>query len=420
MGAKPYPAYKDSGVEWIGDIPEHWEVRKVGNVSRLLSAAESDGDYTVALENIEPWTGNYVFTDSEYAASGIPFETGDVLFGKLRPYLAKVYLAKSSGLAIGDLFTLRTTTSQAPEFFALLLRCKSFIDIVDGLTYGAKMPRVSFSQFKVLPIPTPPLEEQQLIASFLDRETGMIDTLVEQQQQLISLLKEKRQSLISHTVTKGLNPIVRMKDSGVDWIGDIPEHWEVKRLKSLVEVHKRISGDLDRDVLSVTQRGLKVKDLTSNEGQHAMDYSKYQLVSVGDFVLNHMDLVTGYVGLANISGVTSPDYRVVRPLRDSGVENEFLLHIFQDCYHQRRWFKYGQGAAHLGRWRLPRQQFLDFSIPVPPKFEQSQIYQHINERLAHIAHTIDKANQSIALLKERRSSLISAAVTGKIDVREAA
>lgn len=201
MGAKPYPAYRDSSVEWIGEIPEHWEVGKIGNVSRLLSTSESNGDYTVALENIEPWTGNYLYTDSEYASSGTPFEQGDVLFGKLRPYLAKVYLANSSGLAIGDLFTLRTTSTQAPEFFALWLRCREFIDIVDGMTYGAKMPRVSFSQFKVLPIPSPPLEEQKQIASFLDAETSKIDTLIEKANQSIALLKERRSSLISAAVT---------------------------------------------------------------------------------------------------------------------------------------------------------------------------------------------------------------------------
>ncbi|MCJ8347609.1 restriction endonuclease subunit S, partial [bacterium] len=267
-----------------------------------------------------------------------------------------------------------------------------------------------------VPITFPPLPEQKVIAKFLDQETQKIDLLVGKSEKLIELLKEKRQALISHTVTKGLDPNVKMKDSGVEWLGEIPEHWNTIRLRYLFKIQKRIAGKLGYDVLSITQKGLKIKDIESNAGQLSMDYSKYQIVEINDFAMNHMDLLTGWVDKSTIQGVTSPDYRVFS-LKHENSERDFFLRLLQMCYSDKIFFPFGQGSSQFGRWRLPTRKFSDFIFPMPPLNEQRKICLFIDTEFNKIDLLINKSKTVISTLKEKRTSLISAAVTGKIDVR---
>jgi type I restriction enzyme S subunit len=270
--------------------------------------------------------------------------------------------------------------------------------------------------FSNIKIPAPALEEQQKIAQFLDHETAKIDTLIEKQQRLIELLKEKRQAVISHAVTKGLNPNAPMKESGVEWLGDVPEGWEIKRFKNLFKIEKRIAGKLGYEILSITQKGIKVKDTESGEGQLSMDYSKYQIVHKGDFAMNHMDLLTGFVDISKYEGVTSPDYRVFT-LADKNSFPDYYLCFLQMGYLNKLFFPFGQGAANLGRWRLPTEAFNDFLAPYPPENEQKEIADFIKATLEKMSFLVEKSNSAIELMQERRTALISAAVTGKIDVR---
>ena len=259
--------------------------------------------------------------------------------------------------------------------------------------------------------------EQSDISNFLDHETAKIDTLIEKQQQLIKLLKEKRQAVISHAVTKGLNPNTPMRDSKVQWVGDVPEHWQVKRFKNIFKIRKRISGELGYDILSITQKGIKIKDIESGNGQLSMDYSKYQIVNIGDFAMNHMDLLTGFVDISKYNGVTSPDYRVFT-LDDKNSVPEYFLCYLQMGYINKIFFPFGRGAAHIGRWRLPTEAFNEFLAPCPPEKEQRKISIFIVKTLKQMSALEEKATKAIKLMQERRSALISAAVTGKIDVRK--
>jgi type I restriction enzyme S subunit len=181
-------------------------------------------------------------------------------------------------------------------------------------------------------------------------------------------------------------------------------------LKFLFQIVKDISGELGHDVLSVTQRGIKKKDLTTNEGQMSMDYSKYQFVRPGQFVMNHMDLLTGYVDVSNYDGVTSPDYRVFEVSNDS-VSPRYYLSIFQMCYHTRIFYGLGSGVSTMGRWRLPSDEFLNFPLPYPPLTEQHQIVSFLDEKTSLIDDLIKKKEQKIGLLKEYRTSLINRVIT---------
>lgn len=194
------------------------------------------------------------------------------------------------------------------------------------------------------------------------------------------------------------------KKSNESWMQDIPEHWSLFRQKHIFGITKRIIGELDRDVLSITQKGIKVKDIESGAGQLSMDYSKYQQVDRGDFAMNHMDLLTGFVDISKNSGVISPDYRVFK-LAHTESDAQFLLYILQLSYTQRIFFKYGKGVSMLGRWRLPAENFKNFVIPIPPKEEQTTIANFLDYKLEKIDRFLAKKKQLLLLSTERRKSL---------------
>ena len=201
------------------------------------------------------------------------------------------------------------------------------------------------------------------------------------------------------------------KDSGVEWLGEVPGHWDVRKARWLCEIKKRIAGELGHEVLSITQQGIRVRDLESNDGQISMDYSKYQLVEVGDFAMNHMDLLTGYVDIAEVPGVTSPDYRVFS-IRNSAIcHDKYLLYLFQMGYRNRIFFAYGQGSSQLGRWRMPTEQFYELAFPLPPATEQTQIAAFLDHETAKIDALVAEQRRLMELLKEKRQAVISHAVT---------
>ena len=200
------------------------------------------------------------------------------------------------------------------------------------------------------------------------------------------------------------------KPSGVEWLGDVPEHWQVKPNKYVFKIQKRIAGTLGFNVLSITQKGLKIKDIESNAGQMAQDYSKYQIVNVGDFAMNHMDLLTGWIDIAKVTGVTSPDYRVFE-VRNEKVNKEYFLHLFQLGYRDKILFAFGQGAAQMGRWRLQSEAFNTLKMPSPSIEEQQKIVSFLDTETARIDNLIAKQEKLIELLEEQRKSIISHAVT---------
>jgi type I restriction enzyme S subunit len=201
------------------------------------------------------------------------------------------------------------------------------------------------------------------------------------------------------------------KPSGVEWLGEVPEHWDVKRVRRIFEIKKRIAGELGFDILSITQQGIKVRDPDSNDGQISMDYSKYQMVEPGDFAMNHMDLLTGYVDISKRLGVTSPDYRVFSVIDPSDSDPGYLLYVFQMGYRQKILYAYGQGSSQLGRWRLPTAEFQNWAIPFPSVKEQVSIATFLDRETAKIDALIAEQQRLIELLQEKRQAVISHAVT---------
>jgi type I restriction enzyme S subunit len=212
-----------------------------------------------------------------------------------------------------------------------------------------------------------------------------------------------------------LKPHAVMRDSGGVWLGEVPKGWDVLRGRQLFEIKKRISGELGHPVISVTQEGLRVKDVESGEGQLSQDYSKYQTVGVGEFAMNSMDLLTGGVGIATSIGVTSPDYRVFAIRDESRCCDRYMLHVLRMLYRNRGFYAWGQGSAQLGRWRLPRKRFNDFPFPVPPFTEQAAIARFLDWANGRLERAIRAKRKVIALLNEQKQAIIHRAVTRGLD-----
>lgn len=201
------------------------------------------------------------------------------------------------------------------------------------------------------------------------------------------------------------------KDSGVKWIGEIPSHWDTKQFRRFFLIKKDVANCLGYDVLSVTQKGLKVKDIESNEGQMANDYSKYQIVEVGDFVMNSMDLLTGYIDCAKQKGVTSPDYKSFRVRQAINLNKQYYLYIFQFCYKGRIFYNLGRGVSNKGRWRLPSENLNRFMLPVPPLHEQQAIVDYLKDKTFKIEQYVSARERERELLDSLKQSEIANVVT---------
>lgn len=420
-------AMKDSGVEWIGEIPEDWDVKRLKHVAKIQ-------------------TGNTpTKTDEQYySTNGIDWIKSDNLLG-----------TKGISESKEKLSTEGEKTARIAAPYSTLVCCIGTVGkigyTIKPVAYNQQINAVTFNSANVywkygmyhlsvqqeqqqyfqngnvlkilntdnqkkVSLPVPPLSEQQKIADFLDEKVVHIDSLVSQTKESIEAFKAYKQALITETVTKGLNPDVKMKDSGIEWIGEIPEHWDAWKLKQLFEIKKIIAGKLGYDILSITQNGLKIKDISSNEGQISADYSKYQIVDIGDFAMNHMDLLTGWVDCATFSGVTSPDYRVFKSRNPQTVYNDYYKYVFQMSYSNKIFYGLGQGVSNLGRWRLPTNNFLNFGIPHPHMNEQQQIAEFLDDKTAHIDALIADKEKMVKELQEYKKSLIYEYVTGKKEV----
>jgi type I restriction enzyme S subunit len=426
-----YPACKPSGLPWLGDIPEHWPTRRLKFVApastEKLKEKPTDAVY-LGLEHIESGTGRLLLDApvESVDSSVIVFHKGDVLFGKLRPYLAKVICAEFNGVGTSELLVLRPVSEAHDRFLFYLLLSTGFINLIDSMTYGTKMPRASSEQVGDVAVPLPPLPEQRAIAAFLDHETAKIDTLIAKKERLIDLLDEKRAALISRAVTKGLDPAVPMKDSGVEWLGEIPRKWEVKRLKFLAEVRSgtakgRDFGDRDTvelpylRVANVQDGYLDLSDVaTITIGRN--EIKRYSL-RVGDVLMNEGGdfdkLGRGSVWHGQIELCVHQNH--VFAVRPYSIEDSHWINTITFTDYGKHYFilksKQSTNLASISASNLE-----NLPILMPPSTERRQILEFVNRETANLQSLISRVQDGSERLREYRAALIAAAVTGKIRV----
>ena len=203
-----------------------------------------------------------------------------------------------------------------------------------------------------------------------------------------------------------MNQYEQYRDSGVDWIGAVPSHWSVERTKYRFQIAKRQVPHAGQEILSITQSGIRPKNIAENEGQMAQNYDGYQEVHVGDFAMNSMDLLTGWVDLSQYEGLTSPDYRVFAPVDADAINPTYFKYVFQLLYMRKIYYKFGQGVSNLGRWRLQKPAFMNFPLPVPPSIEQSAIAKHLDSVTAEIHDLKLKLAEQRALLERYKRQVV--------------
>ena len=363
---------KDSGVEWIGKIPKDWEI--VPLTKQLDSIVDyrgktpektEEGTFLVTAKNIKDGKICYELSKEyvreadyeEIMHRGIP-QIGDILFTTEAP-LGQVANVDRTDIALAQrIIKFRALSTVNNYYLKYWMLNEGFQQFLHSLSTGSTATGIKSSKLFLLPLVRPNIEQQNKIVEYLDAKCSKIDEIVEKQKVIIEKLEEYKLSIITEAVTSGINPDVEMKDSGSVWFGNIPINWEMKRLKYVFHIQKDIAGEEGHTVLSITQRGIIPKDFSNNEGQFANSYANYQLVHKGDFAMNHMDLLTGWVDISKYEGVTSPDYRVFVLNDKNGMCPKYYLYMMQMCYSARIFYGLGQGVSGMGRWRLQADNHL--------------------------------------------------------------
>ncbi len=383
--------------------------RKLKTLVRLITEKSSNVDFKIGLENIESWTGRFQESESDFEGEGVRFEPGDLLFGKLRPYLAKAWVADREGAAVGDFFVIRPDDAIDADFLRHTLLTPGVIDEVSSSVYGAKMPRVNWEFMRELEVLAPEREVQQAVIKFLDRETAEIDAFIADQEQLIELITERRAATISHAVTKGLDPTVPMKDSGIEWLGEIPATWAVGTARRFFR-----SRDSERIPLSSEERSYRQGDYPYFGASGVID-------SVDDYLFSERLVLVSEDG-ANLILRSKP----IAFVADGKYWVNNHAHILEPLTGFPDFWAHRLDSAPVAPWvtgaaqpKLTIESLMGLPVACPTNpGEFREIEDYLDRELSGLNATIADAREAVALSLERRAALISAAVTGKIDVRQ--
>ena len=437
---QPYPAYKDSGVDWLGEIPRHWEMKRLKYAAAMNSdvlSESTDPDHVLQyldISNVDS-TGS-ILDIQEMRFENAPsrarrqVQDGDTIISTVRTYLRAIAhidrppdnLIVSTGFAV-----LRPTPELEPKYLWRLVQSSRFVDAVVAHSVGVGYPAIAPTRLADLSVWVPPLEEQRAIATFLDCETAKIDALVAKQERLIALLQEKRAALISHAVTKGLDPDVEVKDSGIPWLGEIPGHWEVRRLKFAANVQSGVAKGRDLEgrkiinppylrVANVQNGYVDLSDVATiaiaedEIDRYSLKAGDVLMTEGGDFD----KLGRGTVWEAQIEPCVHQNHIfAIRPY--CGVSSYWISTITQTDYARHYFILRSKQSTNLAS--ISSTNLMELPVVLPPDSEQEAILIHLGHETAKLDALIAKAQEMIERLQEYRTALISAAVTGKIDVR---
>ena len=416
---------KDSGIEWIGEIPEGWESKTLKYVSTFMQTKYVDSYGTlpyIGLENIVSWNGSFIETDSQYdREQSLICEPGDILFGKLRPYLAKVYMNPELQCCSGEFAVIRIQ-EQYTRYMWYQLLSHGFIFTVDRSTYGTKMPRANADFIKNIPIVVPTLSEQHRIADFLDRKCAEIDAVIEKTKATIEEYKKLKQSVITEAVTKGIRGNRPMNDSGIEWIGEICDTYQVYRLKHLVsEALMYGANESGIPFEADLPRYIRITDITLDG--HLKDEGKLSLPeSVAEpYLLKNNDILfarsgatvgkafiykqeygraafAGYLIKANVNELVCADY--VFYYTQSSLYEEWKKQIFVQATIQ----------------NIGADRYNNLPVILPDVDEQHEIIAYLDKKCAVLDALIAKKAALLTELETYKKSLIYEYITGKKEV----
>ena len=413
---KRYSEYKDSGVKWIGEIPGHWNAVSLKRVVKLINEKSNEQNIPyIALENIESFTGKILpLNEIEPDSICNKFKKDDVLFCKLRPYLTKCVSPSFDGKCTSELLVLRNFNGVANYLKYTLLSPRLVMDI-NASTYGAKMPRANWNYIGLCRVPLPPLPEQEAIVTYLDTKVAKIDEYISIAEKKIAALEELKQTIIAEAVTRGIHKDVPMKDSGVKWIGMIPEHWDLKRTAMLFSENRKKNINYEFDhALKFNYGKLVSKNEIGDVSSLKETYMAYTVINKNDIAINclnlNYDFVSQRVAISPQKGIITSAYLIITPRQ--GVEAMYYNYLFKAMDSKKLFHGMGTGIRlTLSFSELKKQQ-----IPVPPLPEQQEIVTYLDSKVANINQLCQTERAQIEKLKEYKQRLISDVVTGKVKV----
>lgn len=412
---------KDSGNEWYGAIPTTWELNKIKFITTVRSESgkyKANEDRYIGLENVNGYSNEVIETDTEYDTSIQSIcKKGDVLFSKLRPYLAKVIIVKENAFCTGEFINFSSFCGDKKYLFYAILNPK-FIENINASTYGAKMPRANPQYILDQQICFPPIDEQQRIAEFLDRECGKIDGLKADIQVQIDTLEQYKRSVITEAVTHGLNPSVPMKDSKVCY-GQIPSEWKELKGKYVFKQRNDRGNNVCLQLLSPSQKyGVipqdKYEELTGMNAVKLNDSTNYALLKTihkGDYCISLRSFQGGFE-YSEYEGVVSPAYQVFYPIIT--IADGYYKYLFKEKGFIDVMNSYTMSLRD-GK-NIAFDDFGDTFIPVPPLDEQQEIADYLDNKCAEIEQIIADKKSQIETLDGYKKSLIYEYVTGKKEV----
>lgn len=413
---------KNSGIEWVGDIPNNWNVLKLKYVVKTRDEKalfDPNYDTYIGMENIKGYSNELIETDTEYEKSiQSVYKHGDILFGKLRPYLSKVCIMENSGFCSGE-FLVVSDYNGCKSFLRYSLLNPKFIQNINASTYGAKMPRANSEYILNQKIAVPPIEEQERIAEFLDKKCGEIDGLISDIKTQVQTLEQYKRSVITEAVTKGLNPSAEMKDSGIEWLNVQPVKWRHIKGKYLFKQRNDRGNNIELQLLSPTQNyGVipqsKYEELSGMSAVKLNDRINLQVLKTihrGDFCISLRSFQGGFE-YSNYEGVVSPAYQVF-----------YATIPICDGYY-RYLFKESSFIGVINSYTISLRDgkniaFSDFAntyLPYSPLSEQKEIADYLDNKCAQVDELISAKQLQIETLESYKKSLIYEYVTGKKEV----
>jgi len=424
-GLKPYPQYKESGLPWLGKVPGHWGQRRMKSLFKervqkgfpdepLLAATQTKG--VVRKEDYGPRT----VTASKDLHLLKLVEIGDFVIS-LRSFQGGIEIAHCRGI-ISPAYTILAPRSEANQsYYSRFFKSPDFISsltlFVTGIREGQN---IDYARLSRVYMPLPPAEEQASIGRFLDWANGRLEGAIRAKRKVIRLLNEQKRAIIHRAVTRGLEPNVALKPSGVPWFGDIPKHWNVMRAKYLYREVDERSSDGTEELLSVSHiTGVTPRSQKNITMFKAASYVGHKLCRPGDLVVNTMWAWMGALGVSTYAGIISSSYAVYRPHRPNGIVGIYMDGLLRSRPYISNIICRSTGL-HSSRLRLYPEEFLRLPLVQPPPEEQQRIGQAIQAETADLNTAISRLEREIELLLEYRTRLVADVVTGKLDVREAA
>ena len=418
-----YESYKDSGIHWIGQVPQGWDVR------RIAYAYAENTKQNTTLEKTEAYQFNYGMlikksrkydesVDSEVYSRYTIFLPNDIVINGLNlnyDFVSqRVAIAKTEGIITSAYVCITPRTNIHSPYFCYLFKAMDAMKLFHGMGTGIRLT-LSYDELKKQPIPLPTLPEQRAIAGYLDARCAAIDAYVASLEREAGLARELKQALIARAVTRGLDPNAPMRDSGIPWIGQVPAGWEVVRTKALFKSVKRIVGnDVDKyERLALTMKGVIKRSKDDGEGLQPEKFETYQILKENELVFKLIDLQnvrTSRVGISPYIGLVSPVYII---LTNDIPDNRYFYYWFMSMYHRNVFNYLGSNGV---RSALNASDLLNIKIPLPPLPEQCSIAAYLDERCRNIDEYTASLEREASLARELKQREIADAVTGKVRV----